>query len=348
MVKRMKKRVIDAVHACIHTKEPMAVTIHPYEIEKRQQLKQHHLLLMLKPELTSINKGVQLDLILDELFHRLDDRDVQIGAVRVISSLYLKEKKIIENQYGMLNKISKNGLSEVSDAAKKMLALKYPEFNKKEHFIYGGHQFLQKYKELTPYGLELLTRNVKVDKLGAGTYAIEAEVDGEKMLLLNSFHPCQIEWFTAPAKSIIVIECFSKQPMRMLREDFIGATDPKEAKAGSFKHMLLSEQKRFGLSNVCTRFNGIHLSPGPVEAMAGMIHYFSTPDTRLTPAHTLFGQLLKENGFSAEALDLLCKDVSIHSSETPVFELTENLNWDEALDLLVKVRNDIQKHERVL
>ena len=344
----MKKRVIDAVHACIHTKEPLAVTIHPYEKGKPQQLNQHHLLLMLKPELTSINQGVQLDLILDELLLRLDDRDVEIGAVCVISSLYLKKKKIIENQYGMLNKISKNGLNELSDAAKKMLAMKYPEFEKKEHFIYGGHQFLQKYQELTPYGLELLTRNVKVDKLGAGTYAIEAEVDGEKMLLLNSFHPCQLEWFTAPAKSIIVIECFSKQPMRMLREDFIGATDPKEAKAGSFKHMLLSEQERFGLSNVCTRFNGIHLSPGPVEAMAGMIHYFSTPETRVTPADTLFGKLLKKNGFSVEVLNLLCKDVSIHSSETPIFELTENLNWDEALDLLVKVRNDIQMHERVL
>ena len=48
---------------------------------------------MLKPELTSINKGVQLDLILDELLHRLDDRDVEIGAVRVISSLYLKRKE---------------------------------------------------------------------------------------------------------------------------------------------------------------------------------------------------------------------------------------------------------------
>lgn len=348
MVIRMKEKVIDAVHACIHTKEPMAVIIHPYEIEKHQQLNQHHLLLMLKPELTSIHKGVQLDRILDELFLRLDNHDIEIGAVRVISSLYLKEKKIIEKQYGMLNKISKNGLSELSDTAKKMLFFKYPEFKQKEHFIYGGHQFLQKYEELTPYGLELLTRNMKVDKLGAGTYAIKAEVDGEQMLLLNSFHPCQIEWFTAPAKSIIVMECFSKKPMRMLREDFIGATDPKEAKAGSFKHMLLSEQKRFGLTNVCTRFNGIHLSPGPVEAMAGMIHYFRTPETRLTPAHTLFGQLLKKNGFSDESLDLLCEDVSIHSSEVPVFELTENLNWDESLDLLTKVRNDIQKHERVL
>ncbi|MER3124984.1 hypothetical protein ABQG68_06150 [Bacillus pumilus] len=344
----MKKRVIDAVHACIYTKEPMAVTIHPYEIEKQQCKNQHHLLLMLKPELTSIHKGVQLDRILDELLVRLDDRDVEIGAIRVISSLYLKEKKIIESQYGMLNKISKNGLSELSDAAKKMLIKKYPEFKKKEHLIYGGHQFLQKYQELTPYGLELLTRNVEVDKLGAGTYAIEAEVDGEKMLLLNSFHPCQIEWFTAPAKAVIVIECFSKQPMRMLREDFIGTTDPKEAKAGSFKHMLLTEQKRFGLSNVCTRFNGIHLSPGPVEAMAGIVHYFHTPETELTPAHTFFGQLLKKNGFSAEELDLLCEDVSIRSSETPVFELTENLNWDEALDLLIKVKSDIQKHERVL
>ncbi|NQD50467.1 hypothetical protein HP440_08140, partial [Bacillus altitudinis] len=114
----MKEKVINAVHACIHTKEPMAVTIHPYEIEKHKQLNQHHLLLMLKPELTSIHKGVQLDRILDELFLRLDNHDVEIGAVRVISSLYLKEKKIIEKQYGMLNKISKNGLSELSDTAK--------------------------------------------------------------------------------------------------------------------------------------------------------------------------------------------------------------------------------------
>ena len=136
------------------------------------------------------------------------------------------------------------------------------------------------------------------------------------MLLLNSFHPCQIDWFTAPRRSVIVIECFTQKPMRVMREHFIGATDPQEAKAGSFKHMLLSEQKRFGLTNVCTRFNGIHLSPGPVEAMAGMIHYFHTPETRLTPAHTLFGQLLKKNGFSEESLDLLCEDVSIQFKGT--------------------------------
>ncbi|MGM0756566.1 MAG: hypothetical protein ACQEUO_10615 [Bacillota bacterium] len=347
----MKKKVIDAVHACVNTQEPLTVTIQPYEIKKHQDVNQHHVLIMLKPELTNINQGVQLDRILDELLNRLANDDVEIGAVRVLSSLYLKEEKILENQYGMLNRISRNGLSELSEAAKKVLSTKYPEYRTKEHLIYGGHQFLQKYQELTPYGLELLTRNVKVDKLGAGTYAIEAEVDGEKMLLLNSFHPCQIDWFTAPRRSVIVIECFTQKPMRVMREHFIGATDPHEAREGSFKHMLLTEQKRFGITNVCTRFNGIHLSPGPIEAMAGMIRYFSTSGKRLSPSHTLFGQLLRENGFSAEELDLLCEDVSISSSgtrETPVFELTENLNWDEALALLLKVKNDIQKHERVL
>ncbi|MGE6631466.1 hypothetical protein [Bacillus sp. NPDC077027] len=347
----MKEKIIDAVKACAATRDPLAFTIEPYVFKENQFKEQNHVLMMLKPELTNITNGVRLDLILDELFTRLSKTGIEVGAVRVLSSLYLKKEHLLEKQYGMLNAISRHGLAKVSEAAKTVIAKRYPEYEKQEHLIYGGHQFLAKHQELTPYGLELLTRNVKVDKLGAGTYAIHVDIDGEKILVLNPFHPCQVEWFTAPFQSIVVFECFSKVSVHDMRETFIGATDPKEARAGSFKHMLLNDQKRLGLSNICTRFNGIHLSPGPVEAMAGLIRYFSESGDSLTPHQTQFGHLLQMNGFSKEELDSLCDDALIGTdtlNETPVFELTESLNWDQAIQFLLKVQHAIPKRMSIL
>ncbi len=184
-----------------------------------------------------------------------------------------------------------------------------------------------------------MTRNVSVTKLGAGVYAIEVFLDGERVLVLNPFHPLQYEHFTGPDRAVVVLACTSARRLPDIRRDTIGATDPRDAVPGSLTRILLDEQDPLGLSGICTRRNAVHMSPGPVEGMAGIRRYFAPDPNPIPVGDTAFGALLLTQGYPADAVAGLAEDpyVDVTGTPAPLFEVTEDLNWDEALTLAHRV-----------
>ncbi|MFI7110334.1 hypothetical protein ACIBK9_28775 [Nonomuraea sp. NPDC050227] len=328
----MLTEITASVAACVAVGDDVRSDwVRPYTPPRERELNQF--LVLLKPELTAPG-GTPATAALARVLGLLAEHRVQVGAVRVVSSGYLSTYRVVEHQYRMLNEVSRGGLPATSAAARDKLAVAYPYAAADARRVLGGHQFLQQCPEVSAFALDLLTRNVSVTKLGAGTYAIEILFDGERLVLLNPFHPQQLAHFTRPGQSIVLLECTSARPLRDLRREVIGATDPHDAVPGSIKRILLDEQDRLGLSGICTRQNAIHMSPGPVEGMVGLRRFFSTPDAEIAVGDTAFGAALLTKGHDAGAVAALSADPEVHLDGRvgPLFEVTEDMNWDEALE----------------
>ncbi|MBJ8030410.1 hypothetical protein [Bacillus cereus group sp. N21] len=337
MPPKMNEQILGAIEHCLRDQEKVLdFWIREYEFNLEQNMDVNQFIIMLKPELTMIEEGVNVKALLNRILSMLKEHKIKVKSARILSSSYLLQNNLMEKHYGMLNQVSKFGLEKMSIEARNRLFKKFPYAIKDTKKVLGGHQFLSKHPNFSSYFLEVLTRNVKVNKLGAGIYAIEAVIDGEKYVILNPFHPCQVEWFTSPGKSVVLFECSSSREMKSIRRETIGATDPQDAVQGSIKHMLLKEQERFGLSNICTRFNGIHISPGPIEGMAGLIHYFSDSKRTISFSETAFGNLLLRNGYSEKQIHSILENPEIQVGDRigAIFELTEDCNSNESLELL--------------
>ncbi|GAA0661816.1 hypothetical protein GCM10009548_31560 [Streptomyces malaysiensis subsp. malaysiensis] len=292
----------------------------------------HQFLVMLKPELVLAQLGDgsrPLARVLDVL----TDRGVEIGAVRVLSSAFVARHAVVESHYPALNRIARMGLTGMSPAAVERLDDTYRGFRAAGGRVVGAFELLGEIPEMTPFALELLTRNTAVAKLGTGTYAIRTSVDGEDLIILNPFHPQQVAHFTAPGGAVALLECWSDLALPEIRRDLIGATDPRDAQPHSIKGILLRERRSLGLDRVSTRCNGVHVSPGAPEGMATIVRYFSAGGSPIRPEDTAFGRRLTEAGLSADMVEWVGNDPYVETGEHvgPLFELTEDMDWADAV-----------------
>nr|QWT72315.1 hypothetical protein [Streptomyces kanamyceticus] len=331
MVNELAATIAAAVRQC--AAQPLAGTeawVRPYAPAGHAD--RHQFLVMLKPELV-LPRGGDGSRPLARVLDVLTDRGVEIGAVRVLSSGFVARHAVVESHYPALNRIARTGEAGMSPAAVERLDETYPGFRAASGRVVGAFQLLGEIPELTPFALELLTRNTEVAKLGTGTYAIRASVDGEDLVVLNPFHPQQVAHFTAPGGAIALLECWSELALPVIRRDLIGATDPMDAEPHSIKGILLRERGPLGLDRVSTRCNGVHVSPGAPEGMATIVRYFSVGGSAIRPQDTAFGRRLTEAGLSAEAVAWVAGDPDVESGQHtgPLFELTEDMDWADAV-----------------
>jgi hypothetical protein len=203
--------------------------------------------------------------------------------------------------------------------------------------VLGGLEFLEKYPEFTPTSLDYLCQNIGSKKLAGGTYVVEVKLDDETVYLINGFHGRQLKQFTDAGKSIIVMSLSTDTDWSTARSNFIGATDPTKANAGSLRREFLENKDRLGLPDVSQGANGVHLSAGPVEALVELQRYNSNFSSGEAKAFTefAFGKQLAE-AFDENAVQSIVqnKNVDVAGKATSVFDLTEEKNSSEALAML--------------
>jgi hypothetical protein len=121
------------------------------------------------------------------------------------------------------------------------------------------------------------------------------------------------------------------------RNDFIGKTNPLEAKPGSIRYELLSRKETLDLDAVNSSWNGVHLTAGPVEALVEIMRYSSCFEKNklILPGDIFFGKkLLEEFGSETTSKFLDNCNVQYEGKYYSVFDLTEEKNPDEAIRLL--------------
>lgn len=302
-------------------------------------------LLMLKPELLaeaargfSGADGGLLGRVLD----RLAVGGLRVGAVRVVGAAELTARRVVEHHYAVLNRVSTHGLGALPPNARDRLAQRYAQAAKDPVTaparILGGHQLLAQRPDLTAMALDVFARNMPVVKVAAGVYATELLLDGEPLVVLNAFHPLQLAHFQQPGGAVAFLTCTTHRPTGAVRREVIGATDPAEALRGSVKHMLYQERSAFTDWKVCTRLNGIHLSPGPVEAMFTVQRYFADDWSPMPLRDTALGRRLLAAGVDERRLLALADNPVVeYGGGGHLFDVTEDLTVAESEQLLLRL-----------
>jgi nucleoside diphosphate kinase len=300
------------------------------------EVKNNQFLFFIKPEITVKNDSIQLEEILKLVFAKIDEFGFNIHDVKILTAKYLDQFNIIAQHYGVINQIASNAVTNMSEGAKEKFAEIFGKSVDKAQVL-GGLEFLEKYPEFTPTGLDYLCQNIGSKKLAGGTYVVEVKLDDELVYVINGFHGRQLKQFTENGRSIIVMSLSSDTDWSNARSNFIGATDPTKANEGSLRRAFLDNKESLGLPDVSQGANGVHLSAGPVEALVELQRYnsnFSNGETKDFTEFS-FGKQLAE-AFDQTAVQSIVQNtnVDVAGKSTSVFDLTEEKNSSEALELL--------------
>jgi nucleoside diphosphate kinase len=296
----------------------------------------NHFVLFLKPEVLAVQDGVKVEAILELVLAALEKYAVRAGAIRVLNGHYLGRYHIMEEHYGVINRASRLGEGALSEPTHKKLMAECPDAGR----ILGGHQFLKEFPEVSAFALNILADTLKTKKIASGKYYAVLDVAGERIAVLNPFHPQQVAHYTAPGRTIAVLECASDTDWHVLRQDMTGSTDPAKAAAGSIRKTLLEKKAKLGLRDVATATNGVHCSAGPLEAMVEFSRFFSDHAKKklIKLSDTPFGALLARRGLGKKEIAALAKNPLLgdEGGGAYAFNLTEEKNADVAADLLAE------------
>jgi hypothetical protein len=295
----------------------------------------HEFLFFIKPEITLGVESINLQAILDMLFKKLALYKLTIQAIKLLGASYLEKYDIIARHYGVISKKPYAFLTSEAVEKFKVAFGKAPDQVK----VLGSLEFLQHFPDYTPFSIDDLWQKSQSVKLAGGTYCVPVIIEGQEIYLINGFHPRQLIHFTEEGRSIVAFTLAGDLDWSVARNSFIGKTNPAEALPGSLRNELLVNQNAYGLQSVTSSQNGFHLSAGPVESLVELMRYCSDYSTKnlKTPNDFVFGRELMRH-FNETDIKLICENqlVTHKGKKTSVFDLTEEKNNVEALDLLIE------------
>jgi hypothetical protein len=309
-----------------------------YESGDRNSQK-HEFLFFVKPEITALEDPEYIRAVLNFALEKIDRFCLSIRDIRLLPSAYLKKYDIMARHYGVINALSRDPLSNFSTEAASKFSQQFGITVDRVKLV-GSLQFLEQYPSWSADDLEKAWQQMPAVKLAGGTYCAHMEIEGNDLYLVNGFHPKQLLHFTAPGRSIVAFTLSGDLDWSDARNQFIGKTNPAEALPGSLRNEILMNKAKFGLSTVNAGQNGFHLSAGPLEGLVELIRYGSDFSSGMikTPEDFVFGRLLS-GSVNESLLDHLLKNgfVLYEGAKTSPFDLTEEKNSAEALELLQKV-----------
>ncbi len=283
-----------------------------------------------KPELGRLS-GADLEKVWDLLASLLDTYGVTVHQTLILTGPELESSGAMADHYGVINKISRLGRSALTEATEQALSEQYADELAGGALVLGGHQFLDAYPEFSPYALGVLFANQTVGRLGPGSYAVAASVDGQPVIILNGFHPRQLSFFNAEDTVCAFLRCSSDTAWQSLRGDLIGTTDPSKADPASIRGTLFADPAAFGLVTVSYNFNGVHMSAGPLEGLVELTRFFGG-----SLADYAFSSVLADAGFDADGIAALAENPTLEAGgeRGSAFDLTEGVDAGAAATLL--------------
>lgn len=296
---------------------------------------QNEMLFFIKPEITMPSQTIQLDKVLDLVYDKLKQFGMEVASIDVLGAKYLKDKNIMASHYGVINKIATNAKAAMSQTAKENFEKNFGQTVEKANVL-GGYEFLEKYPFFNADSLEILCQNMTPVKLAGGTYCCTTKVNGDVVYLINGFHPMQLQHFIKDGRSIVTFHVLTNTNWAEARANFIGATNPSKAEEGSLRRIFLQKKEELGLEDVSQGSNGVHLSAGPIEALVELCRFANKPisDENVLKQH-IAGQNLLASYANTKIQDIANDaKVTFENKETSVFEITEDKNTKDAVELI--------------
>lgn len=322
--------------SCIHQAQNGAIYNQSIWKNVNEKVLKNEFLFFIKPEITQPLQSIQLEPIVQMILDKMLTFGFVIHHIRILSSDYLKQYDLIDQHYQVIADVSNQGLAAMNSKSRQTFIELYG-INPDEVTVLGGVQFLNKYPDFNAVSLDCLWQNFENKKLSGGTYVEKIRIDKETIFLLNGFHPRQLLHFYEKGRSIVVFRISTNLSWKQARTSFVGSTVPEKAEKGSLRHELLENKYTFGLQEVSQSFNGVHLSAGPVEALVELRRFDSDASMeRFCSSHMdfSFGKKLKDVFGCIPEMLLNNHKVEFNDKKISIFDLTEELDADEAINLL--------------
>ncbi|MGG3523915.1 hypothetical protein ABES33_30045 [Bacillus pseudomycoides] len=285
-------------------------------------------IVIIKPECLSKNSK-ETNNIINVVLDNLINKNIKISSAYSMNGPYLTQNSIIENQYFMLNRYAHLGLGSIPLSIIKKIKHKHKDIN-----IIGAYNFLELYPEdFNEDSLERIAHQFGSEKLGNGSYLLELKHNNINYGILNAFHPYQKKHFCNENNNIIALECNSDIPYGQLDEEIIGNFNPVYAKENSIRNILFRNQKVWEI-NINTMYNGVHVSPSPLEGMKALLLYSKNIDFEDT---NLGSQLIKLGFNYIQIQNLLCNPlVEDNNEEATLFDKLEGKDTPQIIDYFSK------------
>jgi hypothetical protein len=302
----------------------LAEDIAPYEVLTEVGWLNEFLLLV-KPELTTSADRVIAPDILARIMDQLGQSDIRVGAIRALSGAYVQRHNLIGEQYPILAAVAARGLAGCPECVGAQLA----QLAEREGaIVVSATEFLEMHEALTAWSLSLLCDNVETVKVSAGVYASRILQAGYRYLVLNAFHPEQAAWLSRFGSSCVALQCTTRRRWPEIRAVIVGGVDPAKAPSGSLRRSLYEYLRQETQIRLTVARNGVHVSPGPIEAAFQLSSYFQVP----VPGTHLGSQA----GISPSELEWMRKnpEVIVNGRRYPLAEAQEDLDTELAVRLV--------------
>ena len=300
--------------------------------KSQESVEENEYCLFLKPELTGLKD--RFPAVAEIVFERLCAFYQRVVAATVMEASYIARHHLMEQHYGVINAISREGVSAMGQTGRQKLSELFRNDLATGLEVLGAHQFLERYTYFTAQALAVFYDNLGNIKLAPGTHGVRAVVRGSPVLVLNGFHPEQLERYTRPGSVIVAFTLRTTLSWRDLRTKMTGVTNPAKALPESIRGTLFALKQKLGLPEVSSGTNGVHVSAGPVEGMAEICRYMSdlNKGQLVTPPNTSFGKLLAQVTGRSDLVSYFATNpnVDVDGKNISVFVLTEELDAKEA------------------
>jgi len=299
---------------------------------------QNEFLFILKPEVFARTSSEQTEHILNVVLDRISRFGLTINNVRIINAAYLGIYDVIASHYGVINSAARDFTSNVTDEIRSNFRNHYSR-DLSESDVYGAFELTEKFPEITDKTLQKLWSSCEIKRLAGGIYSGEVDFKGDKLYIINGFHPPQIEHFIAEYRRIVTMNLSGELDWAKARQEFIGNTYPEKAEKGSLRRDIFDLYGKLGFNEASYVINSLHLSAGPLEALIELQRFNSDFQNNLTCpiANFGFGRLLETHFSKADCDKILTNPkVTFQNKQISLFDLTEEQNSADALELIRK------------
>lgn len=310
-----------------------SVTVAPYTPPDSPNVNEY--CIFFKPETTE--PGVDFPSVYEAVFGKLRLFGQEPSSCIIVGSRFLTTHRIMQEHYGVIDAISRHGVTSLSpDAMERLHATFGANATDRISFL-GAHQFLREFPEFSAAALAVLFDNLQSIKLAGGTHCVRLSVRGRDVVLFNGFHPLQLEHYERDGAVLVVMSCTTGERWHTLRTDMTGSTNPQLAQESSIRAMLLRNRQSLRISEVSTGKNGVHVSAGPLEGMLELYRFLRNSDSAITaPSSLAFGRLMAASGLATDQIEFLCTnpDLAVNDTKMSAFDITEERDAADAIGRL--------------
>ena len=312
--------------------------IQPVQVGKTDL--QNELVFFVKPELFDVEDDNKIANALELIEQKFAEFNIRVEGAVIVPGAVLDQYGVMNRHYGFINQLSREASKLVNPGTRDRI---FQALNKEEdanHSILGGHEFLRKFNTDIDTLSDIWFAQ-KANKLRSGFYFIEDTFEETPIILINGFHPSQLQHYTYEDHRIYLMLLHTDTDWHKMKFDLVGDTFPERAKPCSIRGLLFSDPSHYGQRSVGINTNGVHLSAGPFEAAFEVVNFFG-PLLELDPGKTppLAMRRVIESGCSKEDAVRLMKNPSLNTSD--LFSETENMNTQAAVEL---VKNQLYQED---